>query len=85
MVGWVAASQGFALYVRAAGLGTQVQTSVGAILLALSLMYVLSIVLLIGAELNDVIARRAGVVQQPRSVRAGASSVRNAFTSRKGP
>lgn len=66
-IGWVAASQGFALYVRAAGLGNQVQTSVGAILLALSLMYLLSIVLLVGAELNDVLATRAGVAGQQGS------------------
>ena len=73
-IGWVVASQGFAFYVRATGQGNQVQTSVGAILLALGLMYVLSIVLLIGAELNDVLARRAGVVRQPPSVTARARS-----------
>ena len=76
-IGWIAASQGFALYVRVAGGGNDVQTSVGAILLALSLMYLLSIVLLIGAELNDVLARRAGVVQQPPSVRARARTLRD--------
>ncbi len=68
MIGWVLASQGFALYVRLAGNGNGVQTSVGAILLALSLMYLLSIVLLVGAELNDVISRRAGVAQQQASI-----------------
>lgn len=62
-IGWILASQGFALYVRAAGRGNQVQTSVGAILLALTLLHLLSIVLLVGAELNDVLARRAGIVQ----------------------
>ena len=66
--GWVVASQGFAVYVRPSGQGNTVQTSVGALLLALSLMYVLSIVLLVGAEVNDVLARRAGVVRQPPSV-----------------
>ncbi len=64
-VGWVLATQGFALYIRLSDQGNQVQTTVGAILLGLTLMYLLSIVMLIGAELNDVIARRAGVVQQP--------------------
>jgi membrane protein len=64
MAGWVTASQGFALYVRVAGEANGVQTTVGAILLALTLMYLLSVVLLVGAELNDVLARRAGVVQQ---------------------
>jgi len=63
-VGWVVATQGFAVYVRYAPSGNNIQTSVGAILLALTLMYLLSLVLLLGAELNDVISRRAGVVHQ---------------------
>lgn len=67
-VGWVIASQLFALYVRFAGSANEVQTGVGAILLALSLVYVLSLVLVVGAEVNDVLARRAGVVQEPRSI-----------------
>jgi len=81
--GWVVASQGFALYVRASGQGNQVQTSVGAILLALSLMYVLSILLLVGAELNDVLARRAGVVGKPPSVSDRARSLRDRVESRR--
>lgn len=71
--GWIIATQGFALYVRFAPSGNDIQTSVGAILLALTLMYLLSVVLLLGAELNDVISRRAGVVHQPPSVNARAS------------
>ncbi len=67
-LGWVLASQGFALYVRLAGETNDVQTSVGAILLALTLLYILGIVLLVGAELNDVLARRAGVVQQRETI-----------------
>ena len=67
-VGWIVATQLFAVYVRFAPGGNDIQTSVGAILLALTLMYVLSIVLVLGAELNDVISRRAGVVQQTPSV-----------------
>ncbi len=81
--GWVVASQGFALYVRASGQGNQVQTGVGAILLALSLMYVLSIVLLVGAELNDVLARRAGVVREAQSVSDRARSLRDRVESRR--
>ena len=69
-VGWIVASQLFALYVRFAGSANEVQSGVGAILLALSLVYVLSLVLVIGAEVNDVIARRAEVVQQPESLRS---------------
>ncbi len=82
-VGWVVASQGFAFYVRASGQGNDVQTGVGAILLALSLMYVLSIVLLVGAELNDVLSRRAGVVSQAPSVGTRAKSLRERQVARR--
>jgi len=81
--GWVVASQGFAFYIRASGQGNQLQTGVGAIVLALSLMYVLSIVLLLGAELNDVLARRAGVVQQPPSITTRAKSWRERLDSQR--
>lgn len=83
-IGWLAASQGFALYVRVSGQANSVQSSVGAILLALSLMYLLSVVLLVGAELNDVLARRAGVVQQPPSVADRAKSLRKRLPSSDG-
>ena len=75
-LGWVLGTQAFALYVSVAGGGNDVQTTVGAILLALTLMYVLSIVMLVGAEVNDVIARRAGVVQERTHVNDRARRVR---------
>jgi membrane protein len=81
-IGWVVATQGFAFYVRASGQGNSVQTGVGSILLALSLMYLLSVVLLVGAELNDVLARRAGVVSRPPSVTARARSWRERLSRR---
>lgn len=74
--GWVVATQGFASYVRAFGQGNDVQSGVGAILLALTLIYVLSIVLLLGAEINDVLAQRAGVAHHPPSVVTKARSLR---------
>jgi len=67
-IGWIAATQGFAIYVRVAPSGNDIQTTVGAVLLALTLLYLLSILLVVGAELNDVISRRAGIAQQPESV-----------------
>ncbi len=81
--GWIIATQGFALYVRFAPAGNDIQTSVGAILLALTLMYLLSVVLLLGAELNDIISRRAGVVHQPPSVNRRASSALDRWRSRR--
>lgn len=78
-IGWIGASQLFAVYVRVTGGRNQVQSTVGAILLALTLMYVLSLVMIIGAELNEIISRRAGVVQEPRSVRVMAASLRHRY------
>ena len=82
-IGWFVISQTFAIYVRLAGDQNGVQSTVGAILLALSLMYLLSIALLVGAELNDVLARRAGVVQKPISVANRARSLRDDFEQRR--
>ena len=59
-----------------------VTITVLAILLALSLMYVLSIVLLVGAEVNDVLSRRAGVVAQPQSVTDRAKFLRERVARR---
>ncbi len=82
-LGWVVASQLFAQYVRFAGSANEVQSGVGAILLALTLVYVLSLVLVMGAEVNDVISRRAGVVQQPISVRTRAEAMRSRWDERR--
>lgn len=74
--GWVIATQGFAFYVRIAGQGNSVQSGVGAVLLALTLVYALGVVLLVGAEVNDVLARRADVVTKVPSVEERAASLR---------
>lgn len=83
-LGWVVATQGFAVYVRFAPSSNDIQTSVGAILLVLTLMYLLSLLLVLGAELNDVISRRAGVVQQPPSVTTRARRAFDRLRSRAG-
>lgn len=68
-VAWVVLSQSFALYVRLSGSANDVQTTVGAIVLALGLVHLLGVALLVGAEVNDVIARRAGIVGEVRLAR----------------
>ena len=78
-LGWAISTQLFALYVRVSSSVNQVQSTVGAILLALTLMYVLSVVLILGAEVNEIISRRAGVVQEPRSVAAIARQLRRRY------
>ena len=81
-LGWVLATQGFAWYVRLFPGGNDIRTSVGAILLALTLMYFLSVVMLMGAEVNDVISRRAGVVHQPPPVNERARRARERWRER---
>lgn len=81
-IGWLVTSQLFALYVRFAGQTNEVQGGVGVILLALTLMYLLSIVMLIGAEINDIIARRSGVVSEVTSVQDRARAVRARYRAR---
>ena len=75
-VGWILSTQGFAYYIRLTDQANQVQTTVGAVLLGLTLMYLLSIVMLVGAELNDVLSRRAGVIQQPVKLRERIEAVK---------
>lgn len=67
-LGWAISTQLYAVYVRVTADANEVQSTVGAVLLALTLMYVLSLVMIVGAEVNEVISHRAGVVQEPRSV-----------------
>lgn len=81
-LGWVLATQGFAWYVRLFPGGNDIRTSVGAVLLALTLMYFLSVVMLVGAEVNDVISRRAGVVHQPPPVDVRARRARARWRAR---
>lgn len=65
--GWLGTVQLYALYLRVVG-SDDLRSALGAILLALTLIHLLSIILLVGAEVNDVIARRAGVVEARTSV-----------------
>ena len=64
-VGWLLLSVGFGWYVRIAGSGNELVGATGAALLALTFVWLACVVLLIGAELNEIIASRAGVVQAP--------------------
>jgi membrane protein len=81
-LGWAISTQLFALYVRVSSSVNQVQSTIGTILLALTLMYLLSVVLILGAEMNEIISRRAGVVQDARSVASLARDLRERYIAR---
>jgi membrane protein len=66
--GWFAMSLGYGWYVRFAAGGDQVVGTIGAALLGLTWLWLVCVLLLLGAEINAVIARRRGVVQQPMTV-----------------
>lgn len=81
-IGWFLAVQLFTLYVQYAGSGNQVQSSVGAILLALTLMYALSVIMLVGAELNDVIVKRTESATQNTDITERMKSARDWWRDR---
>jgi membrane protein len=67
-VTWAVVSAGFELYVRLVAGGNQVLGVVGGAILALTWLYVNVLALVVGAEVNAVLARRAGVVERRTSL-----------------
>ncbi|MFT4867211.1 MAG: membrane protein [Ilumatobacter sp.] len=67
-VGWLVVSVGFGYYVRIAVSGNEIVGAAGTALLALTWLWLVCLVLLIGAELNEILAARAGVVSAPREL-----------------
>ncbi|MGB0115074.1 MAG: YihY/virulence factor BrkB family protein [Ilumatobacteraceae bacterium] len=70
-VGWFAASIGYGWYINVAGGGNQIVGLVGALLLGMTWIWVVCLVLLVGGELNEIIARRAGVVAEQAPLLGG--------------
>lgn len=65
-VAWAALLQGYTIYVSLTSGGNGAVGVVGAALLAFTLVYLLAMTLLIGAEINAVISQRAGIAQPNR-------------------
>lgn len=63
---WLVASLGFRVYLSLAGDSNQVLGTLGGSLIVLLWLYVMSIALLLGGELNAVLAHHFGVSQVPR-------------------
>lgn len=64
---WLLLSLGFRAYLAVASGGNQVLGTLGGSLIVLLWLYLLAVGLLLGGELNAILARRAGVPQEPRS------------------
>jgi len=65
-IGWFAVSVGYGWYIQLAGGGNAVLGIAGAILLGMTWFWIVCLILLVGGELNEIIARRAGVVGDSR-------------------
>lgn len=63
---WALVSAGYELYIRYASGQNQVLGAIGGAVLALTWLYAIMLVLVVGAELNAVLARRAGVIESRR-------------------
>ena len=63
---WFVLIRGFAVYVSVSGGGNGAVGAAGGALLAFTLVYLLNVSLLVGAELNAILTQRAGVAQPPR-------------------
>jgi membrane protein len=64
--GWLIVSLGFGWYVRFAASGNEIVGAAGTALLALTWLWLACLVFLVGAELNEILAARAGVVSAPK-------------------
>ena len=79
--GWLLLTYGFGAYVRLVGSGgggNDVIGATGALLLGLTWLWAACSVLLVGGEINEILASRAGVVQESRTVLGRVRALRSA-------
>ena len=68
-VGWFLVSAGYGWYVQLAGGGNAVLGIAGALLLGMTWFWIVCLLLLVGGELNEIIASRADVIDRDRAPR----------------
>lgn len=73
--GWFIVSIGFGWYVRVAATGNEIVGAMGALLLGLTWLWLVCLILLIGGEINQMIAHDADVIRESRSWRQRARSI----------
>ena len=69
-IGWLAASVGYGWYIQLADGGNQAVGLAGALLLGMTWVWIVCLILLVGAELNEILADRAGVISENSSTLA---------------
>lgn len=69
-IGWLLASIGYGWYIQLAGGGNQAVGLAGALLLGMTWVWIVCLILLVGAELNEILADRAGVISENSSTLA---------------
>lgn len=84
-LGWYLVVQGFSLYIRITADSNEVQSSVGAVLLALTLMYAMAVILMVGAELNDVLAQRTQLARENEAIGDRLRTMRAKIRQRRPP
>ncbi len=85
-VGWFLVSIGYGWYIELAGGGNAVVGIAGALLLGMTWFWLICLILLLGGELNEIIARRAGVVSESRRIIPtidAAAAVRSVLADRR--
>ena len=80
-IGWFIVSFGFGWYVRIASRGNEIVGSVGALLLGLTWLWIVCLILMVGGEVNQMVAADADVIgsndRWRHRIRAASRSVTN--------
>ncbi|MGI9643986.1 MAG: YihY/virulence factor BrkB family protein [Ilumatobacteraceae bacterium] len=80
--GWFVVSVGYGWYVQFGGSGNELVGIVGALLLGMTWFWLVCLVLLVGGELNQILAARAGVIGDSRRLRVHVTRARAALRRR---
>ncbi len=83
-IGWLIVSVGYGWYIQIAGSGNELVGVVGALLLGMTWFWLVCLVLLVGGELNQILAARAGVIDANRTLRVRVGRARAALRRRSG-
>jgi membrane protein len=69
-IGWLIVSVGYGWYIQLAGSGNQAVGLAGALLFGMTWVWIVCLILLVGGELNEILADRAGVISENTSTLA---------------